>query len=101
MSQEDPYDLETSKYRCLILHPSNEWFPVDIVDVEGIKNDTSSPMYPDFACGKKLWFSLTVFPALFLVFDYTSTDTQRFYRAERIEFFNICLVLIVIKQFYY
>ena len=53
-SQEDPDGLGSSKYKCCVFHLSNEPFPKDVSDLEGIKNDVFLPMYPDFDGGKNL-----------------------------------------------
>ena len=43
-----------SKYNFYVLHLSNESFPKNVSDLEGVKNDWFSPMYPDFNVWKKV-----------------------------------------------
>ena len=53
-SQEDPYTLGVSKYKFYVLHLSNESFPKNVSDLEGVKNVLFSPLYPDFNVWKKV-----------------------------------------------
>ena len=53
-SQEDPDTLGVSKYRFYVLHLSNESFPKNVSDLEGVKNELFPLMYPDFNVWKKV-----------------------------------------------
>ena len=53
-SQEDPNTLGSSKYKYYVLHLSNELFPKNGIDLEGIKNELFPLMYPDFNVWKKV-----------------------------------------------
>ena len=58
-SQEDPDTLGVSKYKFYVLHLSNESFPKNVSDLEGVKNVLFSPLYPDFYVWKKVGNSCT------------------------------------------
>ena len=53
-SQEDPDTLGSSKYKYYVLYLSNELFPRNICDLEGVKNEPFSLLYPDFNVWKKV-----------------------------------------------
>ena len=53
-TQEDPDTLGSSKYKCYVLHLSNEPFPENVSDLEGVKNHCFPLMYPDFNVWKKV-----------------------------------------------
>ena len=53
-SQEDPNTLGSSKYKYYVLHLSNELFPRNVSDLEGVKNELFPLMYPDFNVWKKV-----------------------------------------------
>ena len=48
-SQEDPDGIKSLKYKCCVLHLSNEPFPKDDSDLEDVENDRFLPMFPDFS----------------------------------------------------
>ena len=47
-SQEDPNTLGSSKYNCYVLHLSNELFPRNVSDLEGVKNEPFPLLCPVF-----------------------------------------------------
>ena len=53
-SQEDQNTLESSKYEFYALHLSNESFPKNVIDLEGVKNDWFPLMYSEFNVWKKV-----------------------------------------------
>ena len=53
-SQEDPDTLGPSKYKYYVLHLSKESFPINISDLEVIKPEGFSLMFPDFNVWKKV-----------------------------------------------
>ena len=53
-SQEDPHTLGSSKYKYYVLHLSNEPFPKNVSDLEGVKNEPFPLLYPDFNVWKKV-----------------------------------------------
>ena len=53
-SQEDPDTLGSSKYKYYVLHLSKESFPINISDLEVIKPEGFSLMFPDFNVWKKV-----------------------------------------------
>ena len=53
-SEEDPDALGASKYNYYALHLSKEPFPINIRDLEVIKPEGFSLMFPDFNVWKKV-----------------------------------------------
>ena len=53
-SEKDPPSLGSSKYKYYVLHLSKEPFPKNISDLEVVKTDSFSLMYPDFNVWKKV-----------------------------------------------
>ena len=46
--------MGSSKYKCYVPHLSNEPFPKNISDLEGVKTDCFPVMVPDFNVWKKV-----------------------------------------------
>ena len=53
-SQEDSYTLGSLKYKYYVLYLSNELFPKNVSDLEGVKNGWFPLLFPDFNVWKKV-----------------------------------------------
>ena len=51
--QKNPDTLGFLEYKYYVLHLSNELFPRNVSDLEGVKNELFPLVYPDFSVWKR------------------------------------------------